>query len=36
MEHRISILFFVKRSKSKDEHVVLAYMRIRVNGGRIE
>jgi hypothetical protein len=36
MEHRISILFFAKKSKSKDENVAPVYIRITINGARIE
>jgi len=36
MEHRISILFFVKKKKSKDANIAPVYMRITVNGARIE
>jgi site-specific recombinase XerD len=36
MEHRISILFYTKKSKSNQENFAPVYMRITVNGGRIE
>jgi hypothetical protein len=36
MEHGISILFFVKKKKSKEENVAPVYMRIAVNGARLE
>jgi site-specific recombinase XerD len=36
MEHRISILFYLRKSKSKNQNAVPVYMRITVNGGRIE
>jgi len=36
MEHRISILFFTKKSKSKQENFAPMYMRITINGGRLE
>jgi site-specific recombinase XerD len=36
MEHRISILFYARKSKSKEENASPVYMRITVNGGRID
>ena len=36
MEHTISILFYVRKGKSKDANVTPVYMRITVNGGRID
>jgi len=36
MEHTISILFYVRKSKSKDQNVAPVYRRITVNGGRID
>jgi integrase len=36
MEHTISILFYVRKNRSKDQNAAPVYMRITVNGGRID
>ena len=36
MEHRISILFYARKNRSKELNATPVYMRITVNGGRID